>query len=95
MIEVFIPSNQNIEIFSIQDTMSTIHRFRNKYRLEVRERDHGPPHCHLVGGAIDVWIALETLDYRGVWPAGLRDEVIDWVQQHIQQVWKEWNKWHT
>ena len=27
--------------------MTTKHRFRNKYRLEIRERDHNPAHAHL------------------------------------------------
>ena len=45
--------------------MTTKHRFRGKYRLEIRERDHGPPHCHLVGGAVDVIIDLATLASDG------------------------------
>lgn len=75
--------------------MSTLHRFRNKYRLVVRERDHGPPHCHIVGGVVDVWIDLESLQCRGIWPAGLQEEVMAWLQGNLPQVRKEWNKWHS
>ena len=41
--------------------MTTKQRFRNKYRLEIREDDHPPMHAHLVGGGVDVLIDLETL----------------------------------
>ena len=74
--------------------MATKVRFRNKYRLEIRERDHGPAHCHLVGGSVDVLIELETLRCTGRWPTGLKVEVMDWVNAHIDDLWKEWKKWH-
>lgn len=46
--------------------MTTKQRFRNnKYRLEVRERDHGPAHVHLVGGGFDVIIDLGSLETDG------------------------------
>lgn len=76
--------------------MTTKQRFRNnKYRLEVRERDHGPAHCHLVGGEIDVIIYLDNLATDGVWPRGLRIEVMDWIQVNLDDLWKEWYKWHA
>lgn len=76
--------------------MTTKQRFRNhKYRLEVRERDHGPAHCHLVGGAVDVIIYLDTLATDGAWPRGLRAEVMEWVQAHLADLWKEWHQWHA
>jgi hypothetical protein len=75
--------------------MTTKARFRNKYRLEVRERDHGPPHCHLVGGDVDILIELATLAFTGKWPAGLKAEVLAWVSLNLDDLWKEWNKWHT
>jgi hypothetical protein len=74
--------------------MTTKHRFRQKYRLEIRERDHPPPHAHLVGGSVDVLIDLETLDTDGAWPRGLRAEVMDWVVQHRDELLEEWRQWH-
>lgn len=75
--------------------MTTKHRFRgNKFRLEIRERDHGPAHCHLVGGSVDVSIDLETLAVSGNMPRTLRDEVMAWVQANIEDLLKEWKKWH-
>ena len=76
--------------------MTTKQRFRNnKYRLEVRERDHGPAHCHLVGGDVDVIIYFDTLATDGAWPRGLRAEVMQWVEVNLADLWKEWLTWHT
>ena len=74
--------------------MTTKHRFRNgKYRLELREKDHGPMHVHLTGGGFDVLIELGTLETKGRWPKGLRREVMEWVGEHHDDLIKEWNKW--
>ncbi len=76
--------------------MTTKQRFRsNKYRLEVRERDHGPAHCHLVGGEVDVIIYLTDLATDGAWPRGLRAEVMAWVRLNLDDLWKEWQQWHA
>lgn len=74
--------------------MTTKKRFRKKYRLELRERDHGPAHVHLVGGEIDVIIYLDSLLSEGKWPKGMRQEVLDWIKQHQQQLTEDWNQWH-
>ena len=75
--------------------MTTKQRFRNnKYRLEVRERDHGPAHVHLTGGGFDVIIDLTTLVAHGQWPRGLREEVRAWVSAHRNELMEEWRKWH-
>lgn len=74
--------------------MTTKHRFRNKYRLEVRERDHQPPHVHLTGGGFDVLIVLETLQSEGTWPPGIKNEVLDWVALNRESLMLEWKKWH-
>lgn len=75
--------------------MTTKQRFRNnKYLLEVRERDHGPAHVHLVGGGFDVIIDLASLETEGEWPRGLRVEVLAWVTARRDELMKEWQKWH-
>ncbi len=75
--------------------MTTKKRFRNKYRLEVRERDHQPAHVHLFGGGLDVIIDLATLQTTGQWPRDLRDEVMGFVIENREDLWKEWSKWHS
>lgn len=75
--------------------MTTKQRFRNnKYRLEVRERDHLPAHVHLFGGGYDVVIDLATLEVVGHWSNSLRDEVMEYVAAHREELIKEWQKWH-
>ncbi len=74
--------------------MTTKQRFRGKYRLEIREKDHHPMHVHLSGGAIDVIIDLETMQAHGLWPASLRDEVMAWVTEHRKELIQEWKKCH-
>jgi hypothetical protein len=75
--------------------MTTKQRFRNnKYRLEIRERDHGPAHAHLVGGNVDVVINLVTLETNGPWPRGLKSEVMPWITANTNELMKEWKKWH-
>jgi hypothetical protein len=75
--------------------MTTKQRFRQgRYRLELRERDHGPAHLHLVGGGFDVISELGTLESSGRWPSGLRVEVIAWIEAHREQLLEDWNRWH-
>lgn len=71
--------------------MATKHCFRNKYRLELREDDSPPMHAHLVEGNFDVLINLETLNCTGIFPRGLRKEVMAWVTQNRDVLIEEWN----
>lgn len=75
--------------------MTTKQRFHQRYRLEIREDDHPPPHVHLTGGGIDVVISLETLAVLQGWaPKTLRQEVLRWVQVHRRELLEEWKAWH-
>ncbi len=75
--------------------MASKHRFRNKYTLQVRERDHLPPHVHVWGAGYDVIVDLLTLESIGRWPAGLRDEAMAYIAAHQDELIEEWNKWHA
>ncbi len=74
--------------------MTTKKRFRNKYRLEVRERDHLPAHVHLTGCGLDVVIDLATLQTTGNWPKDLQVEVMVWIEDNRDNLIEEWKKWH-
>ena len=75
--------------------MSTKHRFRDKYRIQLRERDHLPPHVHLTGGGVDVMISLETVEVMvGHAPALILKEALEWVRVHREQLLEEWKLWH-
>jgi len=75
--------------------MSTQYRFRDKYRIELREKDHLPPHVHLTGAGLDVQISLETGEVMlGKAPKVVLDEALAWVRAHQAELLKEWNQWH-
>lgn len=75
--------------------MSTEYRFREKYRIELRERDHLPPHVHLTGGGIDVAISLETIEVTGGRaPAAVLKEAMAWITANQAELLREWKKWH-
>jgi hypothetical protein len=74
--------------------MTTKQRFHNKYRLQLREKDHEPMHVHLVGGDISVMIDLETLAVlSGTMPDNLKDEVMAWLANNKDSLIKEWKLW--
>ncbi len=75
--------------------MSTKHRFRDKYRIELREKDHLPPHVHLTGAGVDVQISLETGEVMlGKAPKVVLEEALAWVRANRIALLKEWNLWH-
>ncbi len=74
--------------------MTTKHRFRNKYRLQLREKDHEPMHVHLVGGEVNAKFDLQTLALvAGTLPADLRIEVTAWLKTQQSALIEEWKKW--
>ena len=74
--------------------MTTKQRFRNKYRLQLREKDHEPMHVHLVGGNINARIDLLSLQVvAGSIPANLKAEVMVWLAQNRNDLIAEWKSW--
>jgi len=74
--------------------MTSKQRFRNKYRLQLREKDHEPMHVHLVGGEVNVRIDLASLRMvAGTMPADLKREVMAWLREHQAELIKEWQSW--
>lgn len=73
--------------------MTTKQRFRNKYRLQLREKDHEPMHVHLVGGDVNAKFDLATFELlAGDVPAGLKQEVLQWLADHQVELIQEWIK---
>jgi hypothetical protein len=74
--------------------MTSKQRFRNKYRLQLREKDHEPMHVHLVGGDVNVRIDLASLRLvAGTMPADLKREVMTWLREHRAELIEEWKSW--
>ncbi|MFF7707423.1 DUF4160 domain-containing protein [Pseudomonas sp. NPDC007930] len=75
--------------------MSTKYRFRECYRIELREKDHRPPHVHLTGAGVDVMIALQPVSImQGTAPAPVLREALTWVRQHQRTLLEDWYLWH-
>jgi len=74
--------------------MTSKKRFRNKYRLQLREKDHEPMHVHLVGGDVNVKIDLASLRIvAGSMPMDLKREVMAWLRAHQADLIEEWKSW--
>lgn len=74
--------------------MTSRKRFRNKYRLQLREKDHEPMHVHLVGGDVNVRIDLASLRIvAGILPKDLKREVMAWLRAHQAELIEEWKSW--
>jgi hypothetical protein len=74
--------------------MTSKKRFRNKYRLQLREKDHEPMHVHLVGGDVNVKIDLASLRIvAGRMPMDLKREVMAWLHAHQAELIEEWKSW--
>lgn len=74
--------------------MTIAHRFQDKYQLEIRADDDQPAPCHLVGEGVHVVIDVCTLKSQGQWPAGVRREVMRWIEDHMFELWNEWKRLH-
>ncbi len=71
--------------------MTTKQRFRNKYRLQLRENDHEPMHIHVVGGDVNAKIDLITLKViAGDIPTSLRKEILTWLIKNQAVMIEEW-----
>ena len=74
--------------------MPTIKRFPD-CRIEIRPRDHLPPHFHVVlaeGRTCPVEIG--TLAVLGAIRADEIAAVIEWAGAHRDTLMAEWRKWH-
>lgn len=74
--------------------MTTKQRFRNKYRLQIREKDHEPMPGHLVGGAVNATFDLVTLEVvSGSVPRDLLRELKNWLIANQSELIEEWKAW--
>jgi Domain of unknown function (DUF4160) len=69
-------------------------RFRNKYRLQLREKDHEPMHVPFIGGEINAKFGLVTLALiAGDVPADLKNEVLKWLRNNQASLVEKWKTW--
>jgi len=73
--------------------MTTKYRFAN-FRITLRERDHNPPHVHLMGPDFEA-ISLVTLEVMdGSAPANVLRHAVKWIQDNQEELKKQWHALH-
>ncbi|WP_166222623.1 DUF4160 domain-containing protein [Pseudomonas atagonensis] len=76
--------------------MTTKYRFRDKYRVQLREKDQPPPHVHLIGGGFEVMLSLETVEVMtGKAPLLIIKEALAWVSAHQAQLLEDWKRCYS
>jgi hypothetical protein len=74
--------------------MTTKYRFAN-FRITLRERDHNPPHVHLMGPDFEAVICLGTLDVLdGAAPAKVLRHALRWLDENKEELIRQWHTLH-
>lgn len=72
--------------------MPTFHRFAG-FRIEVRARDHSPPHFHMIGPDFHALIDIRTLKVlQGTYTRKALAEVIAWASGQTGALMQEWRR---
>ena len=72
--------------------MPIFHQF-DGFRLDVRSRDHNPPHFHVIGADFHATIRIDTLEImRGRIPNKVFREVADWASGRRDSLLAEWRR---
>lgn len=74
--------------------MPTLHRFVS-CKLEIRYRDHLPPHVHvLMADRREALIELASLKIIGDIPARELGDVLSWIENNRDMLLETWNRYH-
>lgn len=76
----------------ISGAVPTYHEF-DSFRVEVRSRDHNPPHFHAVGPDFHALIGIRDLQIiRGEISRKAYAEVVAWASGREAELLDEWNR---
>jgi len=74
--------------------MTTKYRFAN-FRITLREKDHNPPHVHLMGPDFEAAINLITLEIMdGAAPAKVLRHALKWLEDNKEELIQQWQRLH-
>ena len=74
--------------------MTTKYRFAN-FRITLREKDHNPPHVHLMGPDFEAAINLVTLEVLdGSAPAKVLRHALRRISDNREELIKQWHALH-
>ena len=63
------------------------------YRIDVRSRDHNPPHFHVIGPDFHALVRIETMEViAGTVPRRALAEAVEWARAHIEELLTEWRR---
>ena len=72
--------------------MPKFHQF-DGYRVDVRSRDHNPPHFHAIGPDFHALIRIDTFEVmRGEVPRQVFKEVVGWAIGRRDDLLAEWRR---
>ena len=74
--------------------MTTKYRISN-FRIILREKDHNPPHVHLMGPDFEAAINLGTLELMdGSEPAKVLRHALKWIVDNREELINQWHLLH-
>lgn len=72
--------------------MPTFHRF-DGFKIEVRSRDHNPPHFHMIGPDFHALIDIRTLQViEGTYTRRALAEARAWAAGETETLMAEWRR---
>lgn len=72
--------------------MPTFHRF-DGFKMEVRSRDHNPPHFHMIGPDFHALIDIRTLQViEGTYTRRALAEARAWAAGETETLMAEWRR---
>ena len=74
--------------------MTTKYRFSN-FRISLREKDHNPPHVHLMGPDFEAVVNLVTLEIMdGSAPSKILRHALKWITDNREELIQQWHMLH-
>jgi hypothetical protein len=58
--------------------------------IRMYYRDHAPPHFHAEYGKYEITVEIETGVVEGKFPRRALNAVLDWYEQHVQELRANW-----
>ena len=72
--------------------MPTFKRF-DAFRIDVRSRDHNPPHFHLIGPDHHALVDIRTLQViEGTYDCKMLAEAVGWAVEQTEALLAEWSR---
>ncbi len=72
--------------------MPTFKQF-DSFKLEVRSREHNPPHFHILNGDFHALVDIKTLQViEGTYNRKALAEAVAWAADHTDALLTEWKR---